>query len=548
MAESVYLSLGDREERAKNPVMAQVGNAIREAENILRIISEYYNVKPLDAGEFANISMTAPLAPGFMVTLDFEVQQYEVEGYGNLSIMKTDGMQQMSTIVLSPFCKDLPLISTDYMFNGEGRVSYIEFYGLGINGDENIPAFDSLRPLLTKYARFADQPPTPGWFDEVRTMGLFKATTYKDDDAISQMLYDSFRITLDASKTSPDLSEAERIARYYKTQDYVDHLISNPGVSTAIFNMCLGPERTSQFFNNVFFGTGLWKPEQTLDYAKQALRDLPGVSNARQLGGYINKEGRAIKQNVLLRTGNLSHIQDRGIQALQTKYKVSDIMDFRYDRELNPNTVDKEIPGAVSHNIPMAISQEHATQVFSQNPDLYAQFTELQRNAGKPGGSMALAIFQSEVGVINVERSIEYFESDTAAAYYREAFDVFLNKPEDAAILFHCAGGKDRTGMVSMLLLAAMDFDRDVIMQDYMMSNTANAEKIEETRAAAEAYTDDPELQYNIIYSAAVYPEIMERNLDDLTEQYGSVKDFLREKVGLTGADFLKLKALYLEN
>lgn len=35
-ADAVYLSLGDREERTKNPVMAQVGTAIRDAENILR--------------------------------------------------------------------------------------------------------------------------------------------------------------------------------------------------------------------------------------------------------------------------------------------------------------------------------------------------------------------------------------------------------------------------------------------------------------------------------------------------------------------------------
>ena len=35
-AEAVYLSLGDREERTRNPVMSQVGNAIREAETILK--------------------------------------------------------------------------------------------------------------------------------------------------------------------------------------------------------------------------------------------------------------------------------------------------------------------------------------------------------------------------------------------------------------------------------------------------------------------------------------------------------------------------------
>ena len=285
-----------------------------------------------------------------------------------------------------------------------------------------------------------------------------------------------------------------------------------------------------------------------LDYNKQALRDVTGVSNARQLGGYINTEGKKIKQNVLLRTANLAHITDAGIKALQEKYKVSDIMDFRYDRELNPNTTDKEIEGINHHNIPMAPTKATAAEVFSKNPELREKLQELQKNAGKPGGSMALGIFQAEVGVINVKKAIEYFESEEAIGYYRDAFKIFLNKPEDAAILWHCAGGKDRTGMVSMLMLSALDFDKDIIMQDYLMSNTANADKIAETKAAAEAYTDDEELRYNIIYTAAVYPEIMETNISDLERDYGSVKNFLREKVGLTDDDFAKLKALYLED
>ena len=85
-------------------------------------------------------------------------------------------------------------------------------------------------------------------------------------------------------------------------------------------------------------------------------------------------------------------------------------------------------------------------------------------------------------------------------------------------------------------------------MQDYLMTNTANAKQIEEVTAAAEEYTEDPDIRYNIIFSAAVYPELMEKNINDFTEQYGSVKGFLREKVGLTDDDFAKLKELYLED
>ena len=231
-----------------------------EAEKVLDILSQYYTVTPLDAGEFAAISMAAPLAPGMIINMDFEVQQYEVEGYGNLSIMKTDGVQQMSTIVLTPFNKDLPLISTDYMFNGESMISYIEFYGLGIDGDENMPVFDSLRTLRGKYAQYTDTAPSPGWFDEVRTMGLFKVTGYQDVDAMNQMLYDSITMTMDASMNAPVLNAEQYAAKYTLVQNYVDNLIANPGVSTAIFNMCLGADTTRTFFNDVFFGTGLYQP------------------------------------------------------------------------------------------------------------------------------------------------------------------------------------------------------------------------------------------------------------------------------------------------
>lgn len=37
LAKSVYLSLGDKEEKAKNPVMAQVGNAVRKQHELLSV-------------------------------------------------------------------------------------------------------------------------------------------------------------------------------------------------------------------------------------------------------------------------------------------------------------------------------------------------------------------------------------------------------------------------------------------------------------------------------------------------------------------------------
>ena len=287
--------------------------------------------------------------------------------------------------------------------------------------------------------------------------------------------------------------------------------------------------------------------KQTLDYNTQACTDITVVANARQLGGYINSEGRVFKQNKLIRAGILNALDAAGIDALQNKYKVCDIIDLRYEREINPNTADKEVPGATYHLFQLAHSKQVSEALFMNNQELYDEFLALQRNARTPEGSFAVTKFQWEHGMLSSEKMIEFFESEEAIETYKEVFKVLLNKPEDAAVLIHCAGGKDRTGVVCMLLLSALDFDRDIILQDYMLSNVANAAKIAQLTEFTKKYTDDPKAQYEMIFIQAVYQEIMEKQIDDFTAKYGSVKDFLKQAVGLTDADFAKLKDLYLE-
>lgn len=42
---------------------------------------------------------------------------------------------------------------------------------------------------------------------------------------------------------------------------------------------------------------------------------------------------------------------------------------------------------------------------------------------------------------------------------------------DDGAALFHCTGGKDRTGLTAALLLTALGVDRDQILDDYELTN-----------------------------------------------------------------------------
>lgn len=65
---------------------------------------------------------------------------------------------------------------------------------------------------------------------------------------------------------------------------------------------------------------------------------------------------------------------------------------------------------------------------------------------------------------------------DTYREYVRDHGPVFGRllariADHDAALVFHCTAGKDRTGMGAALLLEALDVHRDDVMQDYLLTN-----------------------------------------------------------------------------
>ena len=66
--------------------------------------------------------------------------------------------------------------------------------------------------------------------------------------------------------------------------------------------------------------------DNTPQYEKQVV-ELPGVSNARQLGGYIIGD-KKVRMDLLLRSGNLSKASDEAIASLRDKYRLSLAADF----------------------------------------------------------------------------------------------------------------------------------------------------------------------------------------------------------------------------
>ena len=217
---------------------------------VLNELQANYTLTPCDVGEYEELKMFG--------IVKFNVEQYEIEELGNLSLMNVNmGFMQMATIVITPKDKNMPLLSADYMYMLTNRMSYLEFYDLVTETDDSyLQLQTSLSAKLQDYAHLENASPEPAWYTPMVTVGSYKNGKGKDDQDLQNMLTDCLKIYLEHAKTLPTLSAEEQAAKKEITLEYTDGLIEKGGISTDVFKKELGEEKTKHFFDTVFFGTG----------------------------------------------------------------------------------------------------------------------------------------------------------------------------------------------------------------------------------------------------------------------------------------------------
>jgi hypothetical protein len=107
---------------------------------------------------------------------------------------------------------------------------------------------------------------------------------------------------------------------------------------------------------------------------------------------------------------------------------------------------------------------------------------------------------------------------ETVVAAVRHVLNP-LNHP----VLFHCAAGKDRTGVLAALVLSVLGADKDSIVADYLLSDAAVAPVLARLRGS-DVYRDV--LAGTSTESQRPLPEAMRAFLDAL-EAYGGAERWL---------------------
>ena len=267
---------------------------------------------------------------------------------------------------------------------------------------------------------------------------------------------------------------------------------------------------------------------------KQAI-DLPGIENARELGGYA-VGGKIIKKGVLLRTAGLGGALQETIDKLRNDFRVQSVIDFRMTGERYAGP-DPEIPGARNIHLPVIETEDYPVKADQKMIDEY-----------KSRDRMKLFEMAYAAGMLGPEQYIIFLLGERGRKAYREFFRILLeNDPDTGAVLWHCTDGKDRTGCAAMLLLSALGASREVIIEDYMLTNEYNASRIGAVKQMAEAAQMPPDKSDALMFmSGAVVERYMTKAIDTLEEKYGSVEGYLREELNVGNPELEELRNKFL--
>lgn len=121
---------------------------------------------------------------------------------------------------------------------------------------------------------------------------------------------------------------------------------------------------------------------------------------------------------------------------------------------------------------------------------------------------------------------------------WSKIFDVLLKN--SGGVLFHCSQGKDRTGVVSAVILSALGIDKETTFADYLKTNE---------RPVFSGNHDLPkEVQEILADYFSAKEEYLKAALDYIDEQYGSIEGFLKKCCSLDDSKIAAFRNKYLNN
>jgi len=238
------------------------------------------------------------------------------------------------------------------------------------------------------------------------------------------------------------------------------------------------------------------------------------VSNFRDIGGYRTRDGYTVAWRRLFRSGELCNISRCDFDKLRGEIGIASVIDLRSDFEVKRRGVGLIGESNIKYYNVSFIPDGGEEKA---NERRYEKFT----NMGE--------FYIDLVGQKGFGRRIV------------EALEI-ISEPRNHPLVFHCAAGKDRTGILAAALLSILGVTDKEIKSDYCLSGPYIAEVIRRFKSQS-TMPDDLKNLPDFFWEAT--PESIAQLLDALRNEYSSVLGYL-EAQGASSSLFNRLKTILL--
>ena len=252
--------------------------------------------------------------------------------------------------------------------------------------------------------------------------------------------------------------------------------------------------------------------------------DLEGAYNIRDIGGYETVDGHKTRPRTLFRSDSLHNLTLDSQRALVSE-GLRTVVDLR------------------------------VTQAVTEHPNVFAESSEVDYRWVNVMGDEPLV----EVSDINVSA----LGPDRPPDIYAAILDVrrewmgkvvkHLATPGILPALYHCNSGRDRAGLVTMLLLSIAGVPPETIVKDYSSSATYLWRRIPDRAAGKRLRLDPTDFDASEEFRQAYEterniapPHAMRTSIEHLEREYGGVRPYLTG-AGVTEDELERLRVAIVE-
>ena len=224
---------------------------------------------------------------------------------------------------------------------------------------------------------------------------------------------------------------------------------------------------------------------------------LDSIANIRDFGGTITKDGRTIRRNKLIRSAHLGKATKEDIEFLEQEHGLRSVVDLRTKREVHEvpdqyydlNYLYRPIIEAFEDGI------THEKQEVHKMPDLEETYR---------------MIVKDEKYSRNLKTTVE----------------TIMDQVSQGAVLWHCSEGKDRCGMVSVMMHLLLGVDKQTIFEDYLFTNKVNIPKAEKIYQEYFDITGDEETARSIYKAFIADEKYLRAAFEEMGDHY--IEDVLK--------------------